>query len=112
QSSLCLGSLTAQVDSDGHTVQVSLTIQNTTASNQSGKAFWLISAAGEGPPWDRAIYQSASKQLRIGPHHEVRAQWKEDVLVGDGFYDFSAWVHVQTPNGQSVHSDGRASAPL
>ena len=111
-SSLCVAALSASVEGDGHHVDVSLTIANPTNSSQAGQAFWLVSAAGNGPPWSRAIYQSAAEQIRIGPHQSSSLHWREDVLARTSFYDFSAWIHVRLPDGREIHSDGRATGPL
>jgi hypothetical protein len=109
---LCIDKFSASVAADGRTISVSVGVTNTSASTERGKVWWLLSPPGEEPTWQHDIYQSAPHYFHVGSHGRGVVRWTEEILIGAGFYNLSAWIHVKDASGNFVHSDGKSAAAL
>lgn len=91
--------------SDPSAFSVSATVANVGESRQRARVWWVLSAPGAGPEWDRRAYQSPVRVVVLEAGATAPLQWVERLLVPNGQYVFSAWVHTEGPAG-FVHTDG------
>jgi hypothetical protein len=109
---ICIGSLSASVKRGGDTVSVQLDVVNDRGTVQVGKAWWLLSKPGQKPSWLHDQYHSVEQEVALGPRGHRTLDWTEDAVIPDGFYEFSAWIHVKTPTGAFADSYSNTVAPF
>jgi hypothetical protein len=109
---LCIDTISASVGADGQTISVAIGVTSNSDNAERGKVWWVLSPPAEQPAWQHDIYHSAVYSFAVGPRGKGVVQWTEEVLIPDGFYDFSSWIHVKDASGQFVHSSGRAAAAV
>src|ERR1700737_3389104 len=109
---ICIGSLSASVQKGGDTVSVQLGAVNDRGTIRVGKACWLLSRPGQKPNWRHDEYHSVEQDLVLAGREHQTLRWTEHAPIPDGFYEFSAWIHVKTSTGEFVHSYSNTIASL
>lgn len=92
-------------DAEHHVVTVEL--QNLSAERITASAWWYLASPGDPTPWEFPEARSfeISRDLAPFERRSVRLAIDGPPPTGRGF-ELSAWTHVVTESGDSVHSDG------
>lgn len=99
------------LDEDPSRFSVAATIVNDGDARRRARVWWVLSPPGDGPEWERRAYRSPARVVVLEPGATTRLDWAETVLVPNGRYVFSAWVHAEGPRG-FVHADGLVGRDL
>jgi hypothetical protein len=92
-------------DDGDHVVEVE--VQNLSDEPVEVLMWWLLAAPGDPAPWEMCDARSfeIGRRLDSFERRTVRLAMDGNPPEGRGF-EFSAWVHVVSDDGSSVHSDG------
>lgn len=87
----------------GNELSVSMVLTSETPATV--RAWYVLALPGDPEPWRTFEYMSAVEEVQLEPGRPHRLSWREPLVVRDGRYEVTAWVH-RNEGGEWLHAAG------